>query len=170
MLKLSERQRAWVEAIIQNGLDATKAAKAAGYAGDRKTLKSTGHKLAHNPLVQDALREEAAKLIRTHSVMAVGVIASIATDPLAPARDRLKAAAELLNRGGLHATSEHLLVVENRTSRTDHIREIHQMAKDLGFDPRPMLKSVGVTDRELVELNIIDADFTVVTEKENSND
>jgi hypothetical protein len=32
-----------------------------------------------------------------------------------------------------------------------------------------MLKSVGVTDRELVALNIIDAEFSVVTDTENYN-
>jgi hypothetical protein len=167
MRALTPMQQAWVHATVQSGLDATKAAAAAGYTGDRKTLKSTGWKLAHDERVQEALREEASKLIRSHSVMAVSVMAEIARDRQAAPRDRLRAAAELLNRGGL--ASEHKIVVESRTNRVDQIREIHQLAGGLGLDPLPMLKSVGVTDRELVALNIIDAEFSVVTDTENYN-
>jgi phage terminase small subunit len=81
MRALTPMQQAWVHATVQSGLDATKAAAAAGYTGDRKTLKSTGWKLAHDERVQEALREEASKLIRSHSVMAVSVMAEIAPRP-----------------------------------------------------------------------------------------
>ena len=169
MRALTPMQQAWVHATVQSGLDATKAAAAAGYTGDRKTLKSTGWKLAHDTKVQEALREEASKLIRTHSVMAVGVMAEIAQDRHAAPRDRLRAAAELLNRGGL--SSEHKIVVEERASRADQIREAYRMAKGLGVDPRPLLHGAGVTDRDLIDLNLItDAEYSVITDTENTHD
>lgn len=101
MRVLTAKQRAFVRAIVQYGGNQTLAARIAGYAGNRRTLKTAGSKLARSPKVLAALREEASKVLCSHAIAAVRVIAEIAEDHNVAPRDRLWAAAELLNRGGI---------------------------------------------------------------------
>lgn len=146
MEALNHNQRQFVLAIIQTGCTNTKAAELAGYKGDRNTLKANGWRLAHDARIQAAIQEEAQKLIRSTSVMAINVIADIARDKRVPARDRIKAAVELLNRGGLPAQSEHLLTVEHHDRRTtsELIESIAGMCRDFGIEPLAVLERVGV--------------------------
>lgn len=112
MRALSPMMRQFVLALIQTGCSNAKAAELAGYQGGPDTWKSMGWKLAHDARVQAALHEEAQKLIRSTAVMAIRVITDIAKDPEVDPKARLKAATELLNRSGLHPTTEHKLTVE----------------------------------------------------------
>ena len=98
MEALAPRMRQFVLAILQTGCTHSKAAELAGYSGGPDTWKAMGWKLSRDARVQAAIHEEAQKLIRSTSIMAINVIAEIATNPKVKAADRLKAATELLNR------------------------------------------------------------------------
>lgn len=153
MEALPPRQRQFVFALIQTGCTQSKAAELAGYAGGPNTWKAMGWRLAHDSRVQAAIHEEAQKLIRSTSVMAINVITEIASNPKVEAKDRLKAAVELLNRSGLHAHTEHKLTVEHHRSETEEVQRIRQFAEQLGLDPRQLLGNAGV---------VVDAEFQIV--------
>lgn len=152
MRALSPMMRQFVLALIQTGCSNAKAAELAGYQGGPNTWKAMGWKLAHDARVQAALHEEALKLIRSTAVMAIGVITGIAQDPQVDPKARLKAATELLNRSGLHPTTEHKLTVERVRDDASLVAEIKVMARELGLDPVSLLGAAA-----------IDAEFEVVT-------
>lgn len=153
MAALTAKQQQFVFAVIQTGCSQAKAAELAGYAGGPDTWKAMGWRLAHDSRVQAAMHEEAQKLIRSTSVMAVKVITAIAEDGKIDPKTRLKAATELLNRSGLHAQTEHKVTVERVESDQEKVARIINMARQLDLDPRQLLGSAGVT---------VDAEFTVI--------
>ena len=154
MEALPPRMRQFVMAIIQTGCTNAKAADLAGYQGGPDTWKAMGWRLAHDSRVQAAIQEEAAKLIRTSAVMAIGVVQDIARNPNVDPKDRLKAALAILDRSGLHAHTEHTLKVEHQPSESETLRQIKELAERLGVDPVQFLGRYGYA---------VDADFTVVT-------
>ena len=81
MAALNPNMQQFALAILQTGCSQARAAELAGYTGDRETLKATGWRLAHDQRVQAAIHEEAQKLIRSTSVMAINVITEIAQSP-----------------------------------------------------------------------------------------
>ena len=149
---LNDRQRQFVLALIQTGCSKAKAAELAGYKGGSDTLKARGWRLAHDARVQSAMHEEAQKLIRSTSVMAISVIEKLALDKTVKPEVRLKAATELLNRSGLHAHTEHKVTVERRLEGPALVDRIQKLAETLGVDPRKLLGA-----------NYTDAEFQVVT-------
>lgn len=153
MEALSPMMRQFVLALIQTGCSQAKAAELAGYQGGANTWKAMGWRLAHDARVQAAIHEEAQKLIRSTAIMAIGVITGIAKDPKVDAKDRLKAALELLNRSGLSAVTEHKVTVERRMDDAAMIERIKVLATDLGIDHRQLLGQAGV---------VVDAEFQVV--------
>jgi len=153
MAALNDRQRAFVLTLIQTGCTRAEAARVAGYEGDSDTLKSAGYRLAHTPKVQAALQEEAVKLMRDHAPVMIEVLHSIAINPQADAKDRIRAAGELLSRSGLGTMSEHKITVEKT------------FAKSLDIDPDKLLgrgtpKLAGpVVDAEFAEVTPIPEDL-----------
>lgn len=158
MRALSPMMRRFVYALLQTGCSNAKAAQLAGYSGGSKTWKSKGWALAHDARVQAAIHEEAQKLIRSTAVMAINVITDIAKNPEAENKDRLKAAVELLNRSGLHAQSEHRVVVEDRRTEQEMLTRIHVLAKGLGLDAEQLLGNAATA----LPAPAIDAEFEVV--------
>jgi hypothetical protein len=154
MEALPPRMRQYVFAVIQTGCSQAKAAELAGYAGGPATWKSKGWLLAHDSRVQAAMHEEAQKLIRSTAVMAINVIAEIASDRKGDAKDRLKAAVELLNRSGLHAHTEHKIVVDRPLSGDEEIARVRKFCAELGLDAAQLLGRAGV---------VVDAEFEVVS-------
>ena len=156
MQALSPLMQRFVVALVQTGCTQAKAAELAGYTGSAETLRATGHRVAHDARVQAALHEEATRLIGSTSTMAVNVLIDVARDKTLAPRDRIKAASELLNRGGLHPLSESKLTVEHvgRTEK-EQIERIRVLAGHLGLDPRQLLGAGGVAPE------IIDAQFEV---------
>ncbi len=154
MEALSPMMQQFVLALIQTGCSHAKAAELAGYQGGPNTWKAMGWKLAHDARVQAAVHEEAQKLIRSTSIMAIGVITDIARDPKVDPKARLKAATELLNRSGLHATSEHKVTVERTLTDAGMIERIKTLATALGLDPKVLLGSAAVVDAEFEVLEI----------------
>jgi phage terminase small subunit len=149
----NDRQRAFVVALVQLGCDATHAAAVAGYALE----KSNGHawRLAHDPKIQAALLEECKKVIRSDAPMALTVLRTVAKDPTAPHRDRLRAATEILNRSGLNAVSETNITVTHK-SEAEQDREILALASELGLDDKAKSKLLGRPVVTEAQFEIID--------------
>jgi phage terminase small subunit len=162
MLRLNDRQRAFVTAMLDfGGRDNTKAAEAAGYSADnRNSLRRIAYRLAHDPNIQEAIREEGTNRLNSATIMAVNTLLDIADDPSTEKKDRLKAVEMIMNRTGLHATTEHKVAV-TRTDLTGDamIARITQLAKSQGLDPQKLLGRAAPAQ---------DAEFTEVEFDENS--
>lgn len=156
MRGLTDRQRAFVLAVLESGKhNFTEAAAAAGYSSKSyNSLRVCASNLAHDSRIQSAMQEEARRRIHSSSIMAVSTLIEIANDDTAKAGDRLKAAGMLMDRCGLHATTEHKMTVEN-VSRNDR-EELEKIKATLvarGIDPMPLLKGFNlVIDAEAVEV------------------
>jgi hypothetical protein len=101
-----------------------RAAKAAGYGTAKSTesaIKVSAHRVLYDPRVQEALREVGGKLLRTEAFLGINVLVAIARDPTH--KDRLKAAVELMNRGGFAAVTHHTVTVEHKIDYTKQALE-----------------------------------------------
>lgn len=142
MAELAPRAQKFVRMLLQTGSNNhTLAAKMAGYTGSDETIRVTAHRLAHDKRVLAAIKEEGEKRMHTGIILATSVLMEIAADPLA--KDRLKAAVEILNRTGLHAKSEHNLNVnhEHRLGESEKalLMEVNDQCRALGIDPQKLL-------------------------------
>lgn len=155
MRALNERQRRFVIAMLDLGCQAnhTRAAVLAGYGGTNETLRVTGHRLSHDDKVQAAILEEARKRLTTGTIAAVSLLIDTITDTTADRKDRLKASQILMDRGGLHAISEHTVKVEHTDDRAEKLAKLIALAKAQGIDPRSLLGNLS---------DVIDADYRVL--------
>lgn len=104
MAALTERQRAFVMAMIDvPGCSHAEAARRAGYSDVAEGAKVRGFYCAHNPAVQEAIREEAGRRLNASSLIAAGVVLKLLCDDALHPKDRLKAAGMLLDRSGFGA-------------------------------------------------------------------
>jgi hypothetical protein len=104
MASLTEKQRGFVMAMIEfPGITQAQAARRAGYSDVKDGAKVRGHYLAHNPMVQEAIREEAGKRLNASSLLAAGVLMELLGDKKIEPKDRIKVAGMLLDRSGFGA-------------------------------------------------------------------
>lgn len=145
MSKLNERQQAFVVAMLDfGGRNNTKAALAAGYA-EGIDLKRTAYRLAHDELIQAAIKEEGQKRLNAGTIMAVNTLLEIADSASVETKDKLKAVEMILNRTGMHATTEHKVAVTHQDATSDEmIKRIEQLAGKLGVDPQKLLGNCAV--------------------------
>ena len=158
MLALSKPMRCFVVALLETGgIDATRAAGAAGYGGTQNSQWQAAHRLSHNPKVMLAIKEEADKRLRAGAILAASALVEICGD--VRHKDRFKAAQELLNRAGLIVQTEHKVIVEdNRT--TDEIEQaIILLARRNGIDPTKLL---GPANKAAQKAEAIDGEFEEV--------
>lgn len=163
MRALNDRQRAFVRALFDQGwkISYTRAAKAAGYAdgGSLGGLRVQAHRLAHDEAVVAAVQEEGRRRLELGTIAAAGrVLAEVGNKD---ANIALKAAGMLMDRGGLHAMSEHRSVVEHRSSDdAEVLKRVVAKARQLGLDPQALLGRQGI---------VVDADFEMIEEKTDGN-
>jgi hypothetical protein len=141
----TEKMRAFVVALVETGGSGADAAALAGYKhANRQTLRSAASSLLRDERVQAAIHEESIKQLRADGPMALGVLRSIAKDKGVAPRDRIRAATEILSRGGFHATTEQHIQVD-LTSMTDEElrRSALKIATDLGFDDAHKARLLG---------------------------
>jgi hypothetical protein len=94
---LTDKQRAFVDAYIANGGNATGAARTAAYANP----ESDGWRTSRNEAVQAAIRAECERRMRTEGVaLAFGTLVAVAADKGQSGAARTMAAKELLRLGG----------------------------------------------------------------------
>ncbi len=158
MKALSERHRLFVLALLDMGvrLDQGLAYKRAGYQATGVGARVNGHRLAHDPRIQAALLEEARKRAQLNTVAATALLAEAIQDPSLPMKDRLKAAAMILDRGGLHALTEHRVEVSHTDSRAEKILRVAELARLTGQDPNTLLGNLS---------DVVEADFEVIEQK-----
>lgn len=155
MKALNERQRLFVIALLDLGgrKNHRRAAQFAGYEGGPLVLRVTGHRLAHDPKVQAALLEEAKARLQSSTVAAVNLIEDVLTSTRYDIKDRMKAATMVLDRGGLHALTEHKVDVNVNDTRAEKLLRVVALAKQLGKDPRELLGNLA---------DVIEGDFKVL--------
>ena len=106
--------------------------------------------------MQDAIREEGLKRLTAGAIMAVGTCLRIASDPTAEHKDQLKAAAMIMNRVGLHETTEHKVAVTHKDQTSDEmIKRIQHLAAQFGMDAKKLIGSAAI-DAEYVEVKEFD--------------
>lgn len=141
MTALTDKQRAFVLAMLNiPGCSHAQAARQAGYSAHADGAKVRGHEAAHNPHVQAALREEAGKRLNSLSVVAANVMMDVMLDPETSAKDKMKAAAAVLDRTGFAAAQNinvHKTVTD--TSSKGIMERIQRAAAALGVEPASLL-------------------------------
>lgn len=162
MQALTEKQQGFVIAMMETGgLNYTRAALAAGYTDNPRhpgQVRAQAHRLAHDEKIQAAIKEESLRRLGAASFIAIKTVLEIADDRTAETKDRLKAAEMIMNRTGLHATSEHKVAVEHTTkSDKETIARIEHLAKGLGLDPKVLLGR-AVVDAVFEEVAPVDED------------
>ena len=154
MLALNERQRKFVHALMMQARKSnSRAARMAGYSATSSLLlRVTGHRLAHDPKVIAAIREETASRIQSSALMAADVLFEIANDPKQTTKERRAAAGMLLDRGGF-GPQQHINVTKTVTDMTGEamLERIKMLAAKNGMDPAALLGP-----------NTIEAEFTEV--------
>lgn len=160
MKALTELQQKFVLHLLDHGGRYNEAARAAGYSdASANSLRVQAHRLAHDPGVIAAIREQGEQYMNAGVAIGVHVLLDIARDPTH--KDRLKAADKLLMRAGLG---------ENTTRTVKHVHElsedqlenrIRMLAKRNGLDADKLL---GKGETEKAAEKIEDAVFTEVVE------
>lgn len=157
MSALSERQRNFVLAMIEvPGCSHAEAARRAGYSDIAEGAKVRGHYCAHNPAVQEAMREEAGKRLQASSLLAAGILMKMLTDDGIEPKDRIKAAGMLLDRSGFGA-AQTINVNKTVTDRsgTAVMARLKELARKHGIDPMKLLSD---------ETAVVEAEFTEVSD------
>lgn len=149
MASLPDRQRLFVIEMLKQGVNPKAAAKAAAQCGYHPAY---GYELMRDEGVLAALREEATKRLQGAALVGVNVLLDIAQSPTH--KDQFRAAKELAAINGF--TAEQRIVVEHITEDSkQQIRQIREMAKQLGLDPATLIKGVGIIDAEFTEVEPI---------------
>jgi len=140
MRALTPKQRGYVMAQLSDPLgNPTQWARDAGYSDHKLAAKVTGHHLAHDDRMIEAIREEARRHADTVGpTLGIGVMMQIARNPEHP--HQLRAAEMLLDRVGFGVVTEHKVSVEH-TDRTGvaMVERIRQLAAIMGVDERRLL-------------------------------
>ena len=146
MSALTARNRMFVIAMLEQGVNpkaASTAAKSCGY------LPTYGYELMRNPDIIQALREEATKRMAGAALVGVNVMLEIAQNPMH--KDQYRAAKDLAAINGF--TAEQRIVVEHIDADSKaQIRQIREMATQLGMDPKQLIEAAGIIDAEFEEV------------------
>lgn len=155
MAALNERQRKFVLAMLEiPGCSHARAAREAGYSDVKEAAKVRGHYCAHNPAVQAALREEAGKRLNGLSVIAANVMMDVMLDPKTGPKEKLKAAAAVLDRTGF-AAAQNINVNKTVTDNSGKaiMERIAALSQRLGVDSQKLLAPAApAVDAEFTEI------------------
>ena len=167
MAALPPAQRAFVAAKVRLGMSNSDAAEAAGYsAHSPRCLSVVGCRLAAQTRIQSAILEEGQRLMRSEGPRSIMVLVQIRDDKSLAAKDRMKAATELLDRSGFHAMTEHHVSVEHSLSDAEKDRRMLALCAELGLAPAEAQKMlVAPVDQKTIEgayEEVQDAEFEEV--------
>lgn len=142
----TEKMRAFVYAMLDSGgSNQTACYQAAyGYTGQSEQWhRVNAHQLAHDERIQAAMFEEAQRRLKSGAILAVSELLKIAAN--GENKDKTKAIGMILDRVGMHAQTEHKLVIDRPQDEKDMMRELLAIAKKNNLDPRVLLASQGLT-------------------------
>lgn len=146
MAGLSDGRRKFVIAMMKQGVNPRAAPTAAAEAGFHSFY---GYELMRDEAILAALREEATKRLAGAALVGVNIMLDIAQDPTH--KDRYRAAKDLAAINGF--TAEQRIVVEHITEDSKaQIRQIREMAGQLGMDARQLIEAAGIVDAEFTEV------------------
>lgn len=152
MATLTDRQRQFVQAMVQQGVNPKAARVAAAECG---FAPAYGYELMRNDSILAALREEATKKLVGAGLVGVNVLLEIANN--AQHKDQFRAAKELAGINGF--TAEQRIMVTHVTEDTrQQMQQIKDMATQLGMDPRQLIQAAGIIDAEFTEVPTIEND------------
>jgi hypothetical protein len=131
---LTEKQRAFVSAYLENGGKQTDAARRAGYAEPL----SSAWQLLRNRAVLAAIHDETIQRVATGGAIGVGVLVEVAQDRAAPPAARVSAAKWLAEAAGhgLAARKAGELADDDVPLEARSLGELEQMAADLAAQLR----------------------------------
>lgn len=156
----TDRQRLFVIAMLETGgRNISDAARLAGYTDNGKgPIRVLASRLAHDEKILAAMSEESTRRLMSGQILAVSTVLSIMDNGAAKDSDRLKAAEMLMNRTGMHATSEHKVTTTD-TSRTDDevMERIKFLAKNLGLDPQKLAREHGIEIIDVTPSKVLEA-------------
>ncbi|MGD9878899.1 MAG: hypothetical protein AB7F22_07930 [Reyranella sp.] len=124
----------------------TQAAEDAGFGtpeSTRASLAVIGHRLAHDPRMQAAMKEVAEKNFGAALPAAVEAVINIMMHSNKNS-DKLKAAAMIFDRGGMPIKTQHEVKVERVEDFDTKVARAVSLAKSLGLDPAAMLAKIGI--------------------------
>src|SRR5271166_391515 len=139
MQALPVATRNFVLALVRGPWNLTRAYLETHPESTYETANSHSTVLVHSPKVIAALQEEGRKRMDGGVFTAIDTVMQVIKDPGAEAKDRLKAAAMIMNRTGFHELTEHKVTVTRMLSDAEAALEIVFLAKELGMDPREAL-------------------------------
>ena len=149
MLELSVPQRCFVVALCETGgTNETEAARIAGYGDTGASTRAAAYRLAHNPKVLAAIREECERRMKFSALLATDLLVAQVrgktkdVDGVVRFVDeklRQKAAIELLNRAGLVARTEHKVTIEDTRTDKEMVARIKEIARMNGLDETKLL-------------------------------
>lgn len=147
MASLNLRQRKFVITMLQQGCR-TKACELAAVSAGYHAMY--GWELMRNEAILAALREEATKRLAGAALVGVTVMLDIAQNP--QHKDQFRAAKELAAINGF--TAEQRIVVEHISEDSKaQMRQIRDMATQLGLDPKQLIAAAGIIDAEFTEVD-----------------
>lgn len=160
--RLNARQQKFVCALAVFGGDQKKAYAYAGYhSKDDKVASAAASRLAANPDVQEAIREETLRRIGTNQLLAISTITQLAADTKTPPATRLAAAKELAGLAGHVVRTEHKVVMEDTRSASQIAMAVRELLQ------QPELKKIGVvTNMPLpIGAGAVDAEFEEIPDE-----
>ena len=169
MKALSERHRKFVIDFLANGgRNASEAYRQAGYtSSNTDTIKANAWRLLHDPRTQAAILEETKKRVTGSGPFAIETLIQMLDSPSITAKDRIRCAELLLNRGGFHAQTEHKVSVEHTLNTSELADKIKTLSAELGLDADRFLG-----DQTMIALPPpeIEADFETVEAEDDISD
>jgi len=164
---LTQKQRRFVTQHVRlGGVNGCAAALAAGYAGKDGGAGAavTAHRLLRNPRVLAAIREEAERSLNAGLPIGTTVLQELAQNAVNESV-RLKAATELIDRGGLRLMnlSQHTVVIKDERSDDELRARVEQLQRELGLSARVIDGAV-----EPKALPLDDARDTVVADSSDA--
>lgn len=155
-------QRAFVYLLVVEGMDQPAAYRAAGYKVSNDNVAHAGaSRLAHSPGVQAAILELGRAFARVAGTKALRALVKIIDAPGAKDRDKIAAAAQLLDRSGFSSSTTHELLIEHKHTVPELKAQILALAAKHGFDGAAL-----VGDNPSNDPNILEGQYTVVTDQE----
>lgn len=156
---LTDKQKRFVTAMLVVGAKkdfGAEAARVAGYSPD--CAKQIAYTLMRHPKVLAAIRREADLRLQGSVLLGTQVLEEIALDPMH--KDRMKAAVELLNRGGMMLIQKIEHTHKDERTATELVNFIRNMAIKNGIDPATLLGREEPVPQ--IEDKTVDAQYTEI--------
>lgn len=128
-----------IEVLEAGGTNYSACAGRAGYKGDSDQLKVTAYRLAHDPRIQAAIREEGRRRLTLGVGVGVAFLHEVISNNTVSTKDRLRAVELVFNRTGLPAVTEQKIDVVHTVSDKEMLQRINQLAEKYGLDPMKLI-------------------------------